>query len=286
MTSPDKPPTTFARTARWMAAARAQESLRADRLFTDPFAELFAGSEGQAMLARSQEASGGSANPYLPVRTRYFDDFLLNAAQQHTQVVLLGAGFDTRAFRLPLSPHVQLFELDSAELLAEKNKLLSMRSARPQCQRSTVAANLSREDWAYTLIDAGFDTARSTLWLAEGLLYYLGARPVVSLLRQTRALSASGSQLLADVFGAKLLAMPSMQPYLRWLEHNELPAPFCTDDPVGLFTPCGWAQAQSVLPGSRDANYGRLTRVPPSGAASAGPQRAYFVNAMAQAEGW
>jgi methyltransferase (TIGR00027 family) len=275
----------FASTARWMAAARAQESRRPDHLFKDTLAELFAGAEGQAMLEKSQLASGGP-NPYLPVRTRYFDNFLQDAVQQHTQVVLLGAGFDTRAYRLPLPSHIHLFELDSAELLREKAQLLAISAAQPRCSRHPVAANLTGDDWARELLAAGFASERSSVWLAEGLFYYLPAPAVAALLRRARTLSAAGSQLLADIFGTGLLGQPALQAYLRWLEQQGLSPPFCHDDPAALLAPCGWAQVQLTLPGSPRANYGRFPAATGQAAAPQGgdPNRSYFVSAYAQAD--
>ena len=93
----------LATTSRWMAAARARESERADRLFDDPLAAALAGPEGFAWLEQ-MEAAAGSDGPglYPVIRTRFFDDFVLDACRRLgvRQVVLAAAGLDTRAFRL------------------------------------------------------------------------------------------------------------------------------------------------------------------------------------------
>src|SRR6185369_6428060 len=82
--------------AYWIAAARARESERPDRLFHDPYAAGLAGARGVAIMQASERASGGE-NPYLPVRTRWFDDVIGAAlAVGVDQVVMLGAGLDTR----------------------------------------------------------------------------------------------------------------------------------------------------------------------------------------------
>jgi Leucine carboxyl methyltransferase len=92
-----------AATSRWMAAARARESERTDRLFCDPLAAVLAGPEGFEWL-QDMEAAAGSDVPgrYPVIRTRFFDDFVLDACQRLgvRQVVLAAAGLDTRAFRL------------------------------------------------------------------------------------------------------------------------------------------------------------------------------------------
>jgi len=100
-------------TACWITAVRARESERADRLFNDPWAAGLAGEEGPAWRQRTMggkdENEGG-----LAIRTRFFDDFLVEATREQTvcQVVIAAAGMDTRAFRLAWPPHTHLFELD------------------------------------------------------------------------------------------------------------------------------------------------------------------------------
>ena len=86
-------------TSQWMAAARARESQRLDRLFDDPLA----GPEGFAWLDEWERAQPwGEPALYVVVRTRFFDEFLLRATWEAgaRQVVLLAAGMDARAFRL------------------------------------------------------------------------------------------------------------------------------------------------------------------------------------------
>ncbi len=90
-------------TSRWVAAARARESERLDRLFDDPLAAALAGPEGFAWLDDMERAQPwGQPELYVVVRTRFFDDFLLRASwgAGTRQVVLLAAGMDARAFRM------------------------------------------------------------------------------------------------------------------------------------------------------------------------------------------
>jgi methyltransferase (TIGR00027 family) len=261
----------FASTAKWIAAARAKESARPDRLFHDPFAAALAGEAGFEILARSEAASGGE-NAFLPIRTRYFDDLLLNAAAP--QVVLLGAGLDTRAYRLPFADVTHVFELDRGEVLEEKERILTAVNARPRCIRRAVAVDLA-DSWTEHLAAAGFDSAQPSIWIAEGLLFYLSEEHVGSLLRRARFEAAPGSVFAADVFGTGLLDQAPIQPYLRWLESAHLPPPFCTGDPAGLFACCGWGPAKITEPGQPGANYGRM----PVRGPGEGSNRAYLVSA-------
>jgi methyltransferase (TIGR00027 family) len=261
----------FAGTAKWIAAARARESARPDRLFDDPFAAALAGEAGVEFLARSEAASGGE-NPFLPIRTRYFDDLLLNGAAR--QIVLLGAGLDTRAYRLPLSDGTRIFELDRGEVLEEKERILTAANAIAQSICHAVAVDLTGS-WMEPLVAAGFDSSRPSTWIAEGLLFYLSGEQVRSLLECARKLSASESVFAADVFGTGLLGQLQIQPYLRWLESERQPSPFCTDEAAGFFADCGWAPAKISEPGQPDANYGRL----PLRGPGEGTNRVYLVSA-------
>src|SRR5438094_7887553 len=89
-------------TACWMAAVRARESARADRLFEDPLAEVLAGPEGFDLMARMELDL--PENPTIPIRTRFFDEALMRVLSNQAvrQVVMLAAGMDARTHRLDL----------------------------------------------------------------------------------------------------------------------------------------------------------------------------------------
>jgi methyltransferase (TIGR00027 family) len=238
-----------ARTANWIAAARARESTRPDRLFHDPWA---------AQLAGPQPLEQPD-NPFLPVRTRFFDDLIEETTTWAAQVVLLGAGFDTRAYRLGLPAERTVFELDRAEVFASKEGVLA--TAEPRCLRRTVAVDLAG-DWTSPLLESGFDPDRPTVWLAEGVLFYLTAGAVEALLAGAAALARDRAVFAADTFGTGLLGLDSMQPLIRARNAAGQPLPYCTDDPRGLLLRCGWDVEAIVEPGQPRANFGRLRPVP------------------------
>jgi methyltransferase (TIGR00027 family) len=242
-------------TANWIAAVRARETRRPDRLFADPFAEELAGERGTAMMTRSEQASGGE-NQFIPVRVRWFDDATATAvATGIRQVVLLGAGLDTRPYRLDLAADVDWYELDRPEIFTDKDPVLA--SATPRCRRHTVAVDLA-SDWAAPLHAAGFDPTRRTVWLAEGLFFYLAEESIHRLLRRTAALCPADSLFLADVMGAAGLHGTAMLAYREYCARNHLPPPFGSDDPATLFRNGGWAPDLITGAGAPEANYGRL----------------------------
>lgn len=252
--------------AAWIAAARARESRRPDRLFDDPWADRLCGDVGRAAMAASEEASGGE-NKFLPVRTRFVDDAILAALADPgtAQVVMLGAGLDTRPYRLPVPPGTDWYELDRPDPLAHKAAVLRAQGARPRCRRHDVPADLTG-DWLAPLRAAGLAADRRTVWVAEGVLFYLAESHVAALLATAAAAGAPGSTLIADIFGAAALARPHMDAYRRRAEVAGAPPPFGHDDPAGLLAAGGWTPAVITWAGAPDANYGRLRPVsrPPS----------------------
>lgn len=243
-----------ASTAQWMAADRARESARPDRLFDDPLADLLAGPEGVDLMGRME--AGIPASPTLPIRTRFFDEALGRLLVSHrvAQVVLVAAGMDARAFRLELPDGVTMFEVDRPEVLELKAARLAETSARPRCRRVTVAADLTGE-WDAALTDAGFDPHRAAVFLAEGLLAYLDQSQVERLLDLLASLGAAGSFLLADLPGLDA-RRALQQPWLRSLDDAGMGWRFGTDDPEALFAAHGW-EATATQYGDDGDDFGR-----------------------------
>jgi len=243
----------------WIAAVRARETERPDRLFADPWARDPAGLRGLTVMAMSERASGRE-NTFIPVRVRWFDDLIGSAVvTQARQVVLLGAGLDTRAFRLDLPAGLNWYEVDRPEVLTAKDSVLA--GFVPRCRRHVVAADVG-DEWTSPLLGAGFDPRARTWWVAEGLFFYLTEQQIVEMLRDAARLSGPGSLLAADVIGADGLDSPPLQPYRAWCERNGTPPPFGTNDPVALFAAGGWPLGQVTAPGAPDASYGRLPPQP------------------------
>jgi methyltransferase (TIGR00027 family) len=248
-------------TSRWVAANRARETDAPNRLFDDPYARALAGEEGFALLSAGRRAILGAPadgpDPYLSIRTRFFDDALLRAVNEAglRQVVLLAAGMDSRAFRLAWPGGVTLFEIDRDEVIDYKEAILGGQGAKPRCSRRVVRADLER-DWTGPLTDAGFDKDRPAAFLVEGLLVYLEATAVCSLLATLERLARPESWLGADLVGTDLLSSPYMKPFLENLEQLGCPWRFGTAEPEQLLARHGWA-ATIVVPGEPEANYGR-----------------------------
>lgn len=214
-----------------------------DRLFDDPFAALLAGDVGARELALLQGESAD--NPGLALRTCYFDQQLAAAVRAGcTQVVLLGAGLDTRALRLPWPLGTRFFELDRAELNAYKSACLEGQYCAPLVQaamRAGAAAERRTVDvdlmlpWGPALCAAGFRPEEPAVFVLEGLLSYLpDAVTAQELLCAVTRLAAPRSVALFDVVGESYLDHPATLPLRYLLESWGAPWRFGTDDPEGF----------------------------------------------------
>ncbi|OLB81260.1 MAG: hypothetical protein AUI14_04005 [Actinobacteria bacterium 13_2_20CM_2_71_6] len=244
-------------TARWMAAARARETRRPDRLFQDPFAEVLAGPDGPGLLTHFHPThASDEGNPYLAIRTRWFDDFLADHVATGAQVVGLGAGLDTRAYRLDWPSGVTLFEIDQPAVLAYKHDRLAATGATEQCDRRAIPVNLG-DDWPTALLEAGFDPDRPTVWFAEGVLFYLPEELAREVLRCTAELSAPGSRIGVDLIGTGIFHFRYMREFLRRLAEADSPWRFGTDDIPGFMASAGWTDVRVTEPGHPGSAYGR-----------------------------
>lgn len=193
-----------------VAMARAQESAHDAPLFRDPFAQLFVDA-----AKASLDASGTTDDEWPPlvawvdlfysrgvVRTRFIDDYLIAAtAGPCKQVVIMGAGLDTRAFRLPWPRGVHVFEVETPPVVAFKEQVLAGAGAdAPSHSRTVIEADL-RGDWAARLDASAFDHRVPTAWVAEGVLPYLTVEEARHLLTEVTVRSAPGSRLVFEHSG-------------------------------------------------------------------------------------
>ncbi len=192
-------------TAFGVAMMRARESRRPDRLFDDPLASRFADFAFAAFNGPCAPADAESTWTTLErlvdafydtrvVAIRVFDDFLRDASRHGcTQVVLVGAGLDTRAFRTIWAAPVTVYEVDTPAMHDFKAAVVAD-SALAVAARIVVRADL-REDWAPALLTAGYDPTLPTAWLIEGVLGYLPRADARRLLETATKHSASRSRL-------------------------------------------------------------------------------------------
>ncbi|HYO65148.1 MAG TPA: SAM-dependent methyltransferase [Archangium sp.] len=136
-------------------------------------------------------------------RITFFDAAVDRHLADFDQFVILGAGFDTRAFRLPKNRAIRAFEVDMPKTQALKREMV--KAAGIDSERVTfVAADFEKEGWLERLVAAGFDVGKPALFLWEGVLMYLERQAVEDTLRKI-ARTARGSVVAFDYFTTEVL---------------------------------------------------------------------------------
>jgi methyltransferase (TIGR00027 family) len=198
--------TSVGATATMVAAQRALAAER--RLIEDPFAAPLVRAVGMDVYTRlvNGEIPVDEDSEFDPermargmaVRTRFYDRHFTDATESGIrQVVILAAGLDARAYRLPWPAGTVVYEVDMPEVIEFKTSTLANFGAVPTAERRTVAVDL-RDDWPAALREAGFDSHASAVWSAEGLLVYLPSGAQDALFDHITELSAAGSRLACE----------------------------------------------------------------------------------------
>ncbi|MUL77333.1 class I SAM-dependent methyltransferase [Mycolicibacterium sp. CBMA 226] len=195
-------------TATMVATARALATKEEQPLIEDPYADPLVRAvgvdffikllDGQIDLTGEVGTAAAMMTTLMAVRTKFFDDFFTASGEAGIrQAVILAAGLDSRAYRLPWPDGSVVYEIDQPEVIAAKTGTMAQIGATPTCERRTVAIDL-REDWPAALRAAGFDPSAPTAWIAEGLLIYLPPEAQDRLFDNITALSAPGSRLATE----------------------------------------------------------------------------------------
>jgi methyltransferase (TIGR00027 family) len=225
-------------TALWVALYRAEESERPDALFHDPYARALAGERGQAIV--DALPFGQSMGWSMVVRTAVLDELILRCVQQGARTVLnLGAGLDTRAFRLDLPASLRWLDVDLPDVVAYRRAHLATAVAR--CRHLHVEADLRLADERRRVFS---DAARDgpVVVITEGLLIYLAAEQVAELATQLRAEPAV-RWWLAD------LITPTLQQTMGMVWRTQLEAAdaafrFAPADAPAFFAEVGWRETE------------------------------------------
>jgi methyltransferase (TIGR00027 family) len=156
-----------------VCAYRARASRWPRPLFSDPWAESLAGPEGHD-IAKRYDLRFAPMELWLALRVAYFDRLVAGAVDRlgARQVVILGAGYDTRAARLPRAG-VRYFEVDHPATQAAKRERLARLDGYPVDAATYVTCDFEAQDPIDQLVAAGFRTDDTALVLWEGVVAYL-----------------------------------------------------------------------------------------------------------------
>jgi methyltransferase (TIGR00027 family) len=204
----------YSRTAEYMALFRALESARGtgNRLFTDRWASEFLRpsfrlaarlahlSVVNTAISRYIDCRWPGARPTGVARTRYIDDWLDTTVRAGVrQVVILGAGFDTRAYRFAGIENCRVFEVDHPQTSTLKQAVVRTMLNGLPAHVVFVSADLNSRPVGAVLCDAGLDLSRPSVFLWEGVTNYLAESAVDATLRYVGTAAPSSRILFTYV---------------------------------------------------------------------------------------
>jgi methyltransferase (TIGR00027 family) len=229
----------IADTAFWVAGFRAEESERADAVFKDPLAKKLAGDRGKEMVAITPNAA--LMHFTIMVRTTAIDRLVETAIGNGIDTVInLGAGLDTRPYRMQLPASLNWIEVDYEHVINYKNTVLV--DEKPGCNLQRIAADLSVDTERKKLLAELGSRTQKALIITEGVVTYLT--------------NDQASQLSKDIF-----SIPSfkywIQEYLNGGYRNRYPKGgkkllentpflFTATNPIAFFKNDGWVVCENI----------------------------------------
>jgi methyltransferase (TIGR00027 family) len=204
--SPEKPASGTAQAVAFLRALAAHDPRPAIR-GRDTLAEIFLEADQQRPLhdpalrlwTMTNKISRG-AYEFMIARTAFFDGLVEQALTDNIgQLVWLGAGYDSRPYRFAgLIRDTRLFELDAASTQQRKQACLRQAGIALPAQLCFVPIDFETQNLGATLLAAGFSRERPTLFIWEGVTYYLSSAAVDALLAVVSAMSPVGSSICFD----------------------------------------------------------------------------------------
>lgn len=244
-------------TAFWVAHYRAVESERPDALFTDPLAPDLVGSRGPA-IARRLGHRGTMTQFSVVMRTWIIDRLVRRLVDEGLDTVLnLGAGMDTRPYRLGLPSSLRWIEVDQEAVIAHKSR--SLASETPTVDLRRIALDLLQRPQRQEVLARVAEESKSVLVLTEGLLPYFDEQQVGELADDLHATPK------IDAWIAEYFA-PSVYRYLRERKRARVmrnaPFRFFPDDWFGFFETRGWKPSEMRFVGEEARSVGRRAPLP------------------------
>jgi methyltransferase (TIGR00027 family) len=242
-------------TAFWIAHYRAVETERRDALFRDPLAQVLAGDRGKQI---AHNLPGSSLTSWVVViRTCIIDEYLrMVIASGIDTVVNLGAGLDTRPYRMELPESLVWVEADYPQMIDFKEQRLS--GEKPRCRLERVKIDLADASARHAMLERVHAGSKSMLILTEGVVSYLSTEDVASLAGELRALERV-RYWIVDYFS------PLIRKYRERMGRRGLrnaPFKFKPEDWFAFFTGHGWPCKEMRYLVDEGERLGRPVRLP------------------------
>lgn len=222
-------------TAFMVAAYRAVESERPDALFRDPLADRLAGEHGRKIIAGLPKGAfvGGWS---VIIRTCVIDRLIREAIAEGVDTILnLGAGLDTRPYRMELPASLRWIEADFPDMIEWKESKLAGETAR--CRLERIAVDLADHAKREKFLAEVAASSQKTLVLTEGVILYLAPEEVAALARDLKS-NPVFRYWIVDYFGPETYRYRRRKGMTQMLRNA--PFRFEPADFFGFFRDLGW----------------------------------------------
>ncbi|MBC7539555.1 MAG: class I SAM-dependent methyltransferase [Bacteriovorax sp.] len=243
-------------TAIWVASYRAEETERKDALFHDPYAHLLVGSTGTLLATRTQGSRYTAWS--VVIRTCIIDKFILDLiAKNIDTVVNLGAGLDTRPYRLDLPKNLRWIEVDFPKIIDLKEEKL--KDEIPKCQLERIKLDLSKtieRDKFFAKISS---VSNNVLILTEGVVPYLSNEDVKDLAESLHQYE-NFRYWVTEYYSPEILEF--LRTPKRIQQMRNAPFLFYPDSWFKFFKNAGWSEADTKYLGEESEKLGRTPPTP------------------------
>jgi methyltransferase (TIGR00027 family) len=159
---------------------------------------------------------------YIILRTKFIDEIFNSLAENMEQVLILGAGFDSRAIRFKSQlKNVQVFELDAPITQQAKKDRFAKRKIDFPDNLNFISIDFMKESLREKLKQAGFEKNKKCLFLLEGLTYYLNQKSIDDTFNLINEYSAKDSVIVFDYAAAAAVRQEKIDGDIKIKKHYE-----------------------------------------------------------------
>jgi methyltransferase (TIGR00027 family) len=228
-------------TALWIAAYRAIETDRPDAVFKDPLAKKLAGERGMQIVEAAPHPRAMAFA--MVIRTSAIDRLVMRAIELGVDTVInLGAGLDTRPYRLPIPSHIHWFELDFESMIRYKEELLQ--GEQPRCDLKRIAVDLTNDVLRASTFKKLGDQTNSALVITEGVIAYLTNEQAGRLADDLTAVK-SFHYWIMEYNQGKWRKNKGGRDVVKFLQ-DSAPLQFSSENPIHFFEQHGWKVKENI----------------------------------------